>query len=196
MKWYQPIECSNTVKKPLICDLSNLEEFGYHEDDFKSGSIIAQWSDSVYMKASLKKYDGDPDDVLQNVYMIPVFSQIIKEALDGEGVCGMQLLPIKIFDINSTFRGVFFIANITNFTDAFDYANSEYNRFDANFPNPNVRGSIAGVTKFVLLKDKLNGLDVIRLKDYNQRFFFSERIVNLFEGHGFTGYSFKEVVTI
>lgn len=27
MKWYQPIECDNTVKNPLICDFDNLEQW-------------------------------------------------------------------------------------------------------------------------------------------------------------------------
>ena len=48
----------------------------------------------------------------------------------------------------------------------------------------------------MLIKEKLEGFDVIRLKEYNQRFFVSEKFVEVFEKNHFTGYSFKEVELI
>jgi hypothetical protein len=49
------------------------------------------------------------------------------------------------------------------------------------------------VTKYVLHKDKLLGMDIIRLADYKQSFFVSEKIKMIFERNNFTGYSFKEI---
>lgn len=56
-----------------------------------------------------------------------------------------------------------------------------------------MRGKIAGIVKYVLFKDRLRNLNIIRLADYKQAFFVSEKIKNIFEKNKFTGYSFKEV---
>lgn len=196
MKWYQPIECDNTVKKPLVCDYSNFEEFGYDEDDFKTGKEIDKWPNNIFMKANQKKYDGKPDDALQNAYMFPVYSKNLMDELTREDIKGIQYLTIKVLNFKGDYEDMFYVANFLNYIEAFDYSKSIYNRFSDDFPNPNVRGSIAGVMKFVLLKEKLKGFDVIRLKEYNQSFFVSEKFVDIFERNHFTGYSFREVEII
>lgn len=193
MKWFQPIECDKTVKKPLICDYSNFEEYSYDEDSFKLGERINHWNDKIFMKATKKKYDGNPDDALQNAFMIPVYSERLIRELKNASVEGVQYLPIKIYKYNDDCLNGFCIANFINFVEAFDEENSIYNRFSEDFPNPNVRGEIAGVTKFVLKRGVLNGFDVIRLKEYNLRFFVSEKFKSIFEKNNFTGYSFKEI---
>jgi len=193
MRWYQPIECDNTVKKPLVCDYSNFQEFSYDEEDFKTGKEIFEWPSEIYMKANQRKYDGNPDDVLQNAYMIPVYSEKLMDKLIKTDIKGIQYLSIRVIDFKESMKEKFYIANFHNFIEAFDYSKSIYNRFSDDFPNPNVRGAIAGVRKFVLLREKLKDFDIIRLKEYNQRFFVSERFVDLFEKNHFTGYSFKEV---
>ena len=45
----------------------------------------------------------------------------------------------------------------------------------------------------LLHKEKLKGMDIIRLKDYKQIFFVSEKFKEMFERNKFTGYSFEEV---
>lgn len=191
--WYQPIECDNTVKKPLVCDYSNFNDFGYEEDDFKSGNIISNWPEEIFFKASQEKYDGTPDDVLQNAYMFPIFSQRVKDNLEILGVRGLQYLPVSIYGFNGNIYEKFYIANITNLVKAFDYENSVYNTFSDSFPNPNVRGKIAGVKKFVLKSAEISSCDIFRLAEYSQRFFVSYRIQKLFHDRKFSGYSFIEI---
>lgn len=193
MRWFQPIECDKTVKKPLVCDDSNFEEYDYDEDDFKTGKEILNWPSGIFFKASQKKYDGIPDDVLQNAYMVPMYSNKLVDDLTNAGIEGIQYLPVKVLNFKQEVENSFYIANFVNYIEAFDFTKSNYNRFSEDFPNPNVRGAIAGVMKFVLLKEKLRGFDVIRLKEYNQRFFVSEKFVDVFEKNNFTGYSFREV---
>jgi len=193
MRWFQPIECDKTVKKPLVCDDSNFEEYDYEEDDFKIGKNISNWPSGIYFRASQKKYDGIPDDALQNAYMVPVYSKKLVNKLTNSDIEGIQYLSVKVLNFKEEVQNTFYIANFINYVDAFDFIKSDYNRFSDDFPNPNVRGAIAGVRKFVLLKDKLKGFDVIRLKEYNQRFFVSEKFVDVFEKNNFTGYSFREV---
>lgn len=193
MRWFQPIECDKTVKKPLICDDSNFEEYDYDEDDFKTGNEILNWPRDIFFKASQKRFDGVPDDALQNAYMVPVYSHKLVDELINAEINGIQYFPVKVMDFKEENYYTFYIANFVNYIEAFDFKQSIYNRFSEDFPNPNVRGEIAGVKKFVLLKEKLKDFDVIRLKEYNQRFFVSEKFVEVFEKNNFTGYSFKEV---
>lgn len=185
MKWYQPIECDNTVKKPLVCDDSNFEEYDYNEDDFKNGEEIFNWPCDIYMKASQKKYDGVPDDVVQNAYMVPVYSKKLMDELNKAELRGIQYLPIRVLNFKEDVQNTFYIANFLNYIEAFDFTKSIYNRFSEDFPNPNVRGTIAGVMKFVLLEEKLKEFDVVRLREYNQRFFVSEKFVDVFKKKSF-----------
>jgi len=193
MKWYQLIECNDTVKNPLVCDSDNLEINGFNEYDFLAGKIVDNWSENIFFQATEKEDDGDPDDALQNHLMLPIFSERLIGALRKENIEGIQYLPVKILRPNGEELKGFAIANLINFIDAFDYEKSNYDVIPSDFPNPNARGEIAGVRKFSLLKEKLHGFDVIRLKNYELRFFVSETIKNIFKKNKFTGYSFKEV---
>lgn len=191
--WYKPIACDNTVKNPLICDYSNFEEFGFDEYDFKSGKEIANWPESIVFQATEKRYDGDPDDVLQNGFMIPIFSQRVKDSLENAGIKGIQYLPVTVKgERGNTFPG-FYIANILHLVEAFDYENSKYSTFPDNFPNPNVRGKLAGVRKYILRSAEISDYDIFRLAEYNLTYFVSSQMKELFLDKKFSGYSFVQV---
>ena len=112
MKWYQPIECDNTVKNPLVCDFSNLEQLGYNRSVLKQGVFINDWKESVYFKAKKKRNEGEPDDALQNYLMLPIYSSSLIIALDKNEIKGMQYLPIKVINFNGDCLKGFCIANI------------------------------------------------------------------------------------
>jgi hypothetical protein len=196
LKWYLTIECSNTVKKPLVCDSSNFEEYGYDELDFKKGVCIVNWNDDLFLQAKKKRNNGIPDDVLQNYMMLPIYSPLLIEELNKANIGGIQYLPVRILKLDNDSLNGFYIANILNFIDAFDEKKSDFNRFSDDFPNPNARGKIAGVKKYVLKKEKLIGFDIIRLKEYKLSFFINEKFKDIFEQNKFTGYSFQEVELI
>ena len=193
MRWYQPIECDNTVKKPLICEFDNLEKYGYEEYSFKVGKRIENWRNDILMQAKKKINNGNPDDALQNALMLPIYSPRLIHALNNAGIGGIQYLPLQILKYDNELIPGFCIANFLNFVEAFDFESSDYDRFPEDFPNPNVRGKITGIKRFVLKKEALCGLDIIRLKEYKLRFFVSKQFKDIFEGNKFTGYSFREV---
>ena len=196
MKWFQPIECDNTINNPMVCDYDNLEECGYDEWSFKTGQKITNWNEKIIFHVKKKSNDGEPDDVLQTSSMLPIYSRKLINELKANRIEGIQYLPIKIIKFNNDILNNFIIANIINFISAFDYDKSEYQRFRDDFPNPNVRGKISSVKNFVLYKDKLKGMDIIRLAEYEQRFFISEKFKDIFEKNKFTGYSFREIQLI
>ena len=191
--WYQPIECDNTRETPLICDSSNFEEFGFSEEDFKSGNKITNWPEAVVFGATEKRYDGIPDDALQNSYMIPIFSQKFKNVLEGAGIKGIQYLPVTVQGLNGNDFTGFYIENFLNLIEAFDFKNSAFNLFAEDFPNPNVRGKIAGVRKFVLRSTEIGNVDIFRLAEYRRRFFVTQKVKELFIDNELKGYSFIPV---
>lgn len=196
MKWFQPIECDNTIKNPLVCDYDNLEENGFDEWSFKAGKEITNWNDKIVFQVKKKDNDGEPDDVLQTSSVLPIYSANLITQLQLNGIKGIQYLPVKIVKYDYDILNNFQIANIINIISALSLEKSDYQRFRDDFPNPNVRGKISSVKKFVLYQGKLVGLDIIRLEEYKQRFFVSERFKDIFEQNKFTGYSFKEVQLI
>lgn len=193
MKWFQPIECDNTVDNPLICDYDNLETYEYDQFSFKVGKQLTIWQENIVFKASCEADDGDPDDALQNHLMLPIYSERLITKLNESRISGIQYLPITLLRPNDCSINGFCIANFLHFIEAFDYSKSKYELYGKDFLNPNKRGQISGVRKFVLIKERLLGYDIIRLKEYKQRFFVSEKFRDVFESSGFTGYSFREV---
>ena len=193
MKWYDPMECDNTVKEPLVCDFNNLSENGYSKYSFFTGMRIDNWKSNIFFQAKKKRNNGEPDDVLQSATMLPIYSPRMINALKLGGIEGIQYLPIEILQSSGEITEGFCIANILNLVGAFDEEKSVFRRFSRDFPNPNVRGKITGIRKSVLRKEMLTGCDIIRLKESNLCIYVSEKFKDIFEQNGFTGYSFSEI---
>lgn len=51
MKWFKPYECDNTVKNPLICDYSNLGDYGFSKWDLIKGEEIKNWDDTIIFQS-------------------------------------------------------------------------------------------------------------------------------------------------
>lgn len=198
MKWYRPIDCDNTVDNPLVCESSNFCDYnnfgqGNHwvEGYFYQGKEITDWQDGVFITTLKEENDGIPDDVVQNSYMIPVFSRKLVDAIIEAGITGFQFLPIDVLNFRQQKVGEHFIANCTTMIDAFDYEKSTYHRFPDDFINPNARGKVVA-SKFVLISEKLTDVDVFRLQGQERACFVSEKFVKLFRKNRFTGYSFRK----
>jgi hypothetical protein len=193
MKWFHPFECDNTVKRPFVSDYNNLEENGFNEWDFRKGKKIAKWKENIIFKAIKKKNDGNPDDALQNHLMLPIYSERLINALNKNKVKGIQYLPVHILRANDELVEGFGIANFLNIIEALDLKKADFSRYQHDFPNPIKRGQISMIRKYVLKQDKLNSVDITRLKEYPLAFFVSEKFKQIFEENKFTGYSFEEV---
>lgn len=193
MNWYQPIECDNTVKKPLVCEIDNFEENGFNEWDFLKGEKQETWNAKIYFKTNEEENDGNPDDALQTAAMIPIYSKRLVEKLDEAGIEGIQYLPVTVLKYNGESAGEFYIANFLNFIEAFDYEKSKYSIYGNDYTVPEKRGKVSGAIKYVLKEESLEGFDIIRLKEFSLRFFVSEKFKKIFTKNKFTGYSFRKV---
>jgi len=192
-KWYDPLECDNTVKNPFIADSEDLK--GVDELDLVRGQLIENWDETAWFKSSKPKLCGNPDDVLQNALGLPIYSARLRKTLDKAGVTGIQYLPVGVFRSNNSLIKGFAIANILSLLPAMDFDKSDYDLYEEDYFLLERRGKVRGIRKPVLRSIVIEGYDVFRLKEFNRYIIVSERFRNIFIANGFTGYSFHQVYT-
>jgi hypothetical protein len=193
MDWYQVLSCDNTVKVPFVGDEG---ELGLDESELRAGCAVRQWPELAWVRASRKEIDGQPDDVLQTLFRLPIYSYRLRSALQHAQIDGIEYLPIKVLRPDGRSIEGFSVANILSCIQALDMQRSEYRLFPEDDEFPVRRGRMQTLDKVVLAASVLNGLDVIRLSKYRAPIFVSQRFVDVFERGGFTGYSFRVVCTV
>jgi len=190
MKWFEPIECDNTMPVPYIAGAGDI---GVDDWRLRQGQELDSWSAKSWIKAQSSE-DGDPDDVLQSYVGVPIYSARLRAALEESGIGDIQYLPLRVLRSNGEEIKGFAVANITTVRDALDRTRSDISLFADNFLVPSKRGQISAVRKSVLLASRLVGCDIFRLEGYRVAYYVSERLKEVFEGGRFTGYSFREVL--
>lgn len=192
MKWYHVIRHDNAVDDPYIAGTGDL--MGVEQDDLWSGKLITNWNDAAWIQASAPEDDGDPDDALQSYLRPPIYSASLRKALSDAGIGGIQYLPLHVLRPDGTEIPGYAIANILNLVSgALDLERSDYDVYPPDYFLPERVGRVRGLRIPVLRKDKLEGLDIIRLAEYEAPFYVSERFKEAFEKAGCTGHSFHEV---
>lgn len=201
MKWFRVMQCSNTVSKPLVCEVDNFDKydnfgFGFRvERYFYQTKWITDWPEDIFFTTNKEMNNGEPDDALQSARPIPIFSQRLVDQLLAKDFRGFQFLPITVLDLNRNKVGTFYIANCLNCQDAFDYEKSNYSRFPMDFPNEEARGKIICQTVALRKSGLIDNQQPFRLKEYPHPLFVPDTFVRIFKENHFTGYSFLAVRT-
>lgn len=200
MKWFWAMPCSNTVARPLVCEVDNFSKydnfgFGYRaERYFYQARWIRDWPEDICFTTNKEANNGEGDDVLQTARPIPIYSQRMVEQLQAGRTCGFQFLPVAVSDFHGNGMGQYYIANCLTMRDAFDYDRSNYTRFPQDFPNEEARGKIICGT-VVLRKEGLPDDRPFRLREVPSRLFVPDWFVRIFKENHFTGYSFLQIRT-
>lgn len=195
------MQCSNTVSKPLVCEVDNFDKydnfgFGFRvERYFYQTKWITDWPEDIFFTTNKEMNNGEPDDALQTARPIPIFSQRLVDQLLAKDFRGFQFLPITVLDLNRNKVGTFYIANCLNCQDAFDYEKSNYSRFPMDFPNEEARGKIICQTVVLRKSGLIDNQQPFRLKEYPYPLFVPDTFVRIFKENHFTGYSFLAVRT-
>ncbi len=191
MKWHEAIGVSG-FHDPFVADTEDLK--GFDAEDFRRGRRIRSWDPAAWYKAVKRRNDGALDDVLCEGLYIPVYSARLREALDRAGIEGIQYLPVRVFRPNGSEIKGYAIANFLHAVSALDAERTEeVMYFPDDFPNPHARGKIEGIRGLVLRASRLEGRDVIRLRESLLRVYVSDRFRGVFKEGGFTGYAFRRV---
>jgi hypothetical protein len=191
-RWYWAVSCDNTVFDPFVGDLGDL---GQEDGDFSACKLITKWPDDAWVRASSAESDGEPDDVLQTLFALPIFSCRLRSALDQHRITGVQYLPLRVIGFDGREIDGFTVANILNCVDGLDLSRSKYGVFPADYFLAACQGQVRSIEKPVLIRTALQDFDIVRLEPYKPPIYVSERFVQVFEHGGFTGYSFHEIET-
>ena len=191
-RWYWVISCDNAIAEPFVGTEGNL---GRDDWEFSEGTPIESWSGGAWVRANTAESDGEPDDVLQTLFALPIFSRRLRLALERCRIGGIQYLPIDVIGFDRRRIDGFAIANILNCVDALDRQRSRFEVYPEDYFLPQRRGKMRDVSCPVLSHSVLAGIDVVRLSCYKAPIYVSERFVDAFTQTECTGYSFREVET-
>lgn len=195
MKWYHVVRYGNPVANPYVAGSGDL--MGVEEGALWHGKPVANWNQSAWIKAETAEDDGDPDDTLQSYLHPPIYSARLCQALDAAGIGGIQYLPLHVLRPDGTEISGYAIANIVNLVEgALDLERSDYDVYPSDYFLPERVGKVRGLRIPVLRREKLEGLDIVRLAEYMPPFYVSERFKDAFEKVGCTGHSFREVEVV
>jgi hypothetical protein len=162
---------------------------------FDEGKKVENWLSRAWIKSRSTSEDGPPDDGLVNHFALLIFSSRMRIALERAGVAGVQYLPIHILKSDGSEYEGFSIANILNFPWALDLEKSDFSVYPEEYSLPTKRGKISSLRKAVLRKSPLQGFDILRLKDFPEAVFVSQKFHDIYADNKFTGYSFSRVQT-
>jgi hypothetical protein len=179
-----------TADDPLVVDSGEL--IGLDESALRIGEAVLSWQEPV-LKVSKPQNDGTPDDVLQSHLGLPIFSKRLRDAAEAAGIADVQYLPVRVRRPNGVELTGFTIANVITRRSALDRARSDLEQFPDDYFLPERRGRIRALRTPVLLKQALDGCDVMRLEEFLPAIYVSERFKCVFEKHRLTGFSFHEV---
>ncbi len=190
MRWHWAISWGNTVPEPFVSDSDDLK--GYEDWHLRRGQRVDRWDPTAWIQCTDREWDGEPDDVLQTHLNVPIYSRRLQEIIGKAGFVGIQFLPIRVLHMDRLEITGFAIANILNIPSAMDLELSWYDKFEGDCA-PEDLGKVSGVYRMVLKRSALSGYDIIRVKEFHQSPYVSERFKLEFEAAKCTGYSFKEV---
>ncbi|MDR1939713.1 MAG: hypothetical protein LBQ40_02840 [Clostridiales bacterium] len=209
MQYYRTIFCDKTVRNPLICSETNLVELRIWDKwhlarkIFSIGKPFEAIDKKIIFRSADEADDGEPDDVLQNSDMVPIFSRRLVRALNEAGIEDIQYIPIDVYTSKNELLEGFCIANVLKLVDnAFNYEHSVYERYSINDERVSFRGKMKTPLKYVLNQKAIDGLDVFKLAPTEEtfngtwHFFVSERFKNVFTKNKFHGFSFHLIETV
>jgi len=157
------------------------------------GKPWKQSQSTLWLAAFKPEHDGVADDSLQNHLDLPILSGSVQHAMTNAVVRGAEFVPIEVFRPDRTGIDGYAILNVLHRVDALDRSKSDFDVFPADYVIPQRRGMVRAVRWPVLVAQTILDTDFLRLNEYPFPLYVSERVREIFENGGFTGWSFREV---
>ena len=187
MRYYK-ILLDDSQDNDVICfceDTHGIDQ--YHP---LKGNLIQNWANDIKFYFNL--IDGDRlTDYLSNNLGWFIVSTRFKDILTELGVKEIQYLAINIINSedNKEVNG-YYVANVLNVVDALNLENSDYSvvEFEGE--------KIYSIRKFAVNNDKVNNIDLFKLKGQEISLFASESLKALVDKNKITGCDFLEIKVI
>ncbi len=196
MNWYNMI-IGEENRVPNYFLAENEELFGRDWFDLKYGNYLDNWNPESLLSSRKTEHDGMPDDILANALGWPVFSRPLRTSLTESAIGNgdVQYLPIRVARSTGEEIAGFAVANVIARISALDRERSKMLDVDDDEIDPLTREPrVLGFWKAALRAEMLAEHDMIRLVEFFPPIFVSQRFVELFQTHGFTGATFSPVL--
>ena len=187
MHYYKLIYDYENDDKYINCNIGNIGDIDEYATS--KGAKINAWEDVTFQYNST---EGDVlSDYISNVYRWLIVSGRFKELTEKLLCNQVQYLPVKLIDfVSKKVTNSFYVANIISVVDALDLENSKYDIFELDDEK------IISVQKYAIKRSKIKENHIFRLKDNTIPIFVSEKIKNIIEENGLSGFDFLEVDVI
>jgi hypothetical protein len=192
MEWFALLRGYEDADRPHYTSRSG-DLDGHKWWNFDEGKLIENWQSKAWIKSRSLREDAPPDDGLVNHFALLIFSSRMRHAIENAEIGGVQYLPIHVLKSDGMEYSGYSIANILNFRSSLDLNNSDFSVFPEDYFSADDRGRISSLRKAVLKQSTLQGLDILRLRDFPEAVFVSQKFRDLYENNNFTGYSFTQV---
>jgi hypothetical protein len=166
---------------------------GHEWGHFEEGRPIQGWKCRAWIKSTSPKEDWPADDGLANHFSLLIFSERMRIALDNACIYGIQYLPIQVLKSDDTEYTGYSIANIINEISALDRDRSNSSVFSLDYVRRETRSRVWDARKARLKEEALHIFDIIRVSDFPQAVYVSQKFVDVCHDHKLTGYSFRKV---
>ena len=190
--WYEASIISEAISDPYVGSAGELVDVPtpYH---LMLGEEVHEWTGQAWVQPSTPDDDGDPEDVLQTRFYLPIYSKRLQNELSHVDITDMQYLPLHVRHYDGAEIAGFAIANVLDNVAAFDFQRSRYRRYPDDYFMESKRNALFSIQEAVLRSDAIAGRNIVRLQEFRSSIFVSELFVSIFTKNQFTGYSFSEV---
>ncbi len=147
----------------------------------------------LWIKSTSPKEDWPADDGLANHFSLLIFSERLRIALDDACIGGIQYLPIRVLKSDDTEYTGYSIANIMNEISTLDRDRSSSSVFSQNCLSGETGSRFWDARQAGLKEEALRVFDIIRVSDFPEAVYVSQRFEDIWRDHKLTGYSFQKV---
>jgi hypothetical protein len=180
--------------KPEAHYVSSRGDLDGHEwRRFEEGRPIQGWNCRAWIQSTSPERDWPADDGLANHFSLLIFSERLRIALDDACINGIQYLPIRVLKSDDTEYTGYSIANIMNEISMLDRDRSTSSVFSQNCLSRETGSRFWDARQAGLKEEALRVFDIIRVSDFPEAVYVSQRIVDIWRDHKLTGYSFHKV---
>ncbi|SHH28602.1 imm11 family protein [Clostridium grantii] len=189
MKYYEILFDYENHEDIIIC--SSNELYGFEQYDVESGIRIEKWDDRITFTYDPNEGNRATDFLCNDLDWFLV-SNRFRNIMESNNIEGIQYLNITVENqLNQKKLKGYSVLNICNLLDALDLEHSIYDEFEID-----ENEKVIFVKQRTLKSEVIKGNDIFKLKGDNFVNFVSEKVKNLIENNGLTGFDFSEVKII
>lgn len=185
------IEKQEKKGKPFICsekdNVDDIEIEGYKKGFFRysiyEGKLNFKWPEiNLYYRSELSERECD---FLYNICDWPVLHKRVMNALIGNNIKGIDFYPVNLIDMTTgNVNHDYYVIHVKNIIAAYDMKRSNYIYIEKD-------NSYVFLPRQTFLDpDVCEGYDFFREVKFFPPMYVSERVKNIIEENGFTGFGF------